>query len=82
MSSVPPVLKETLPDGRVVEFVSGSWAEASPDDPPNGLPMDITIAIDGEIITKRIFMTDDQMRAAFKDADDAGDSDGPGGDDA
>lgn len=56
----------TLPDGRKVEWVDGRWAAGRPDDPPNTLPITVTVSIDGVLDTVRILMTDEEALTAFK----------------
>jgi hypothetical protein len=56
-------------DGRIVEFVDAQWSKDDSDLPSGSIGTDVTVLIEGELITQRIVWTSAQLEAAFRDGE-------------
>lgn len=59
---------QRLPDGRVCELVDVQWGKDDGTEPPDSIPVEVIVTIDGHLETHRLLWTSQRLEAAYREA--------------
>jgi hypothetical protein len=62
-------MTQTLPDGRVCEFIDAQWAPDDGAEPPGTIGVLVTALVDGAIETHRLLWTSERLERAFRESE-------------